>query len=151
MTKRISQKDLKAVNLLETSRVDEQRPRGAQSGNENAITSGIYANQFLTQEEEDFFDTSVANFINEEKLTLQTDITQAKAAILYHMKTLRALETNNTQAAADLDRMYRSHLKGLKATRETRGEEKVTSSHKLTPAEAAVMILDNARAKDSAI
>ena len=143
----MSKRDKLALLSLENSlRPDPENPnrnRGGQPGNQNAAKSCIYANRFLNEEELQFFDDALADFIADFNLKMRVDIMQAKAAILYHIKTLRALEEDD-QSALWLDQMFRSHLKGLKATRERR-KDLETPTQKLSPAEAAIMLLDDYR------
>ncbi len=143
----ISKRDQLALMALEKSRSplpNTTRSRGGQPGNQNASKSGIYANRFLNEDEAQFFDSALADFITDFNLSKRVDLMQAKAAILYHIKTLRALEENN-QSALWLDQMFRSHLKSLKATRDKR-ESLEANTSRLSPAEAAILFLEEYRA-----
>lgn len=109
-------------------------------GNLNALKHGFFAKRILNEEEQRLFDEIVAQLHDDFVLNNSSDLIAVETMGLALVQLSRAMKGGNVQAAETFDRMVRSHLRDLKATKIAREGE--TVSLKTTPAEWATAILE---------
>jgi hypothetical protein len=130
-----------AEELDQWRRNSGARRPGAPDGNTNALKHGVYANRFLTSEEQPIFDAIIEHLHEDFVFNKSSDFMQVELVAVYFLKLGRAQEAGDWEAAERLDRMIRCHLKDLKATKIAReGEE--PKGAETTPAEWATALLE---------
>ena len=117
---------------------------GKARSSHNALKHGAYAARILNGDEQSLFRDVLARIHEDFFLNDSSDQVAAQSLALAYVQFLRAMEAGNAQAAETFDRIVRSHLKDLKATKIVR--EGDTSDHPNTsPAEWATALLENIR------
>jgi hypothetical protein len=130
-----------AEELDQWRRNSGARRPGAPDGNTNALKHGVYANRFLTPEEQPIFDAIIEHLHEDFVFNKSSDFMQVELVAVYFLKLGRAQEAGDWDAAERLDRMIRCHLKDLKATKIAReGEE--PKGAETTPAEWTTALLE---------
>lgn len=113
-------------------------------GNLNGLKHGFFAKRILNEDEQRLFDDIVAQLHQDFVLNESSDVIAIEAMGLALVQYSRAMEAGNAQAAETFDRMVRSHLKDLKATKLAR-EGETTSNLNTSPAEWATALLEKIR------
>jgi hypothetical protein len=117
---------------------------GAPENNTNALRHGIYADRFLSEDEQPLFAAIIAQLHEDFVFNKSSDFMQVELVAVYFLKLGRAQLAGDWDAAEKLDRMIRCHLKDLKATKIAReGEE--ARGPETTPAEWATALLEKMR------
>jgi hypothetical protein len=119
-----------------------KRPIGAPKGNTNAMRHGVYANKFLAKEERPLFNGIIKQLYKDFVFNKSSDFIQVELVAVYFLKLGRALDAGDSEAAERLDRMIRSHLKDLKATKIAREGEATPKGPETSPADWATAILE---------
>ena len=115
-------------------------PEKAQ-GNTNALKHGAYARRILDDGEQRVFDEVVTAFRGDFSLNDSSDVLALEAMAMAYIQYVRAANAGNAQAAETFDRVVRSHLRDLKATR--LGREGETTGPQTTPAEWVTALLED--------
>jgi len=132
--------DLKVLRANENLK----RPRGAPVGNKNGMKHGVYVNQFLTPEEEPLFKQIVTRLCRDFVFNKSSDYMQVELVAVYFLRLGRAQALGDWDTSERIDRMIRSHLRELKATKLSRETAEPKKSTKTT-AEWATELLEKAR------
>ena len=119
-----------------------KRPIGAPKGNTNAMRHGVYANKFLAKEERSLFNCIIKQLYQDFEFNKSSDFMQVELVAVYFLKLGRALDAGDSEAAERLDRMIRSHLKDLKATKIAREGEATSKGPETSPADWATALLE---------
>ena len=110
----------------------------------NALKHGAYAARILSDDEQTLFRDVLARIHEDFSLNGSSDQVAAQSLALAYVQFLRAVEAGNAQAAETFDRIVRSHLKDLKATKIVR-EGETGSDLNSSPAEWATALLERVR------
>jgi len=116
-------------------------------GNLNALKHGFFAKRILNEKEQRLFDEIVAQLHEDFVLNNSSDLIAVETMGLALVQLSRAMKGGNVQAAETFDRMVRSHLRDLKATKIAR-EGETASNLNTSPAEWATAILEKIRKSD---
>lgn len=119
-----------------------ERGRGAPEGNLRGMEHGIYASRFLAEDEKKIFDSIIAQLYKDFVFNKSSDFMQVELVAVYFLKLGRALDAGDSEAAERLDRMIRSHLKDLKATKIAREGEATPKGPETSPADWATALLE---------
>ena len=114
---------------------------GAPEGNLNRLVHGVYANRFLTDEEQVIFHELVGRLRDDFSFNKSSDFIQVELVSIYFLKLARSMEHDDWDAASKIDGMLRGHLKDLKSTKIVR-EGIDTKKPETTPAEWAATLLE---------
>jgi len=119
-------------------------PEGKARCSLNGLKHGFFAKRILNEDEQRLFDDIVAQLHQDFVLNESSDVIAIEAMGLALVQLSRAIEGGNVQAAETFDRMVRSHLKDLKATKLAREGETSTNLN-TSPAEWATALLEKIR------
>jgi len=114
---------------------------GAPEGNTNRLKHGVYANRFLSDEEQAVFHQIMGGLREDFSFNQSSDFIQVELAGIYFLKLRRAMDNDDWEAASKIDGMLRGHLKDLKLTKIMR-EGEARELPQTTPAEWATSLLE---------
>ncbi|HRR82463.1 MAG TPA: hypothetical protein P5532_12810 [Planctomycetota bacterium] len=110
----------------------------------NGLRHGIFAHRILNAAEQQEYDAVVARLQKDFALNDSSDAIAVEVMAVALIRYARAMKDGNDDGAEKLDRIVRSHLKDLKATKIVREGE--TPSISTTPAEWAAALLEEVKA-----
>ena len=114
----------------------------------NNLKHGIFANRILDEEERETFDAIVARIQSDFSLNDSSDTIAVEALAMACLRLSRAIKADDADAAERWDRIVRSHMKDLKATKIVReGEGKPLGT---SPADWATSLLEELRSVNKA-
>ena len=109
--------------MKNTKKISEgKRKPGAQPGNSNAITHGIYANRLLAKEQE-IFSQLIGAFLEGFRIRDSAGQIQAELLAVHTVKMFRALCVKNFPAVERLDRIIRANYKAIKKPKRPRRKD----------------------------
>jgi hypothetical protein len=115
-------------------------------GNLHALKHGIFANRIMDERELEIFTAIIAQLEEDYVFNRSVDFIQLELVGIYFLQLGRAILAERWDAADTIDRMLRSHLKELKATKRVReGDGPIHPG--TTPAEWATDLLERLAAQ----
>ena len=117
---------------------------GPPLGNLNGLVHGAYVKRVLSEEELAIHGAFLAKIREDFELNNSSDEVAVLMAAMAFVQYSRAVEAGNADAAERFDRMVRSNLKDLKATKLAR-EGETSNSLNTSPAEWATALLEQIR------
>lgn len=138
--KPLAEYECRDVEQFRKLAVNKEGP-GAPEGNLNRLTHGVYANRFLSSEEQVIFNQIVSRMRDDFSFNKSSDFIQVELVSIYFLKLARAMEHDDWDAASKIDGMLRGHLKDLKSTKIVR-EGIEAKKPETTPAEWATALLE---------
>ena len=130
----------------------EYKPRRhvAPEGNLYALGRGLWADRCLNDEERKLFREVLERFWSDFELNKSSDFMQVELVAIYTVKLMRAISAADLEASERFDRLMRSHLKDLKATKITREKSTEIKKSGTSPAEWATALIEKVKAADEA-
>lgn len=114
---------------------------GPPEGNSNRLTHGFFSNKVLDTDEMPLYRSIITAFHKDFDFNESSDKLQVELVAIYYVRLGRALAANNMDNAERIDRLIRSHLRGLKTTKLSR-EGETNNRPETTPAEWATALLE---------
>lgn len=116
-----------------------------------SIKHGILAMRLIGEEEKTAYQVIVAAYENDFELNGSSDSMSVTLTALYFVQLMRAVMARDFENAERLDRMIRSHMRELKATKRTReGEGTGGKGANVSPAEFATALIEKVREQQAA-